>query len=717
MSFTPRRVRIANRHRGGLWWRVPAVLLLWSVFAVPIVAATTALLVLRDYNRGLPYAPNLDAWERNLPQTSVIVAHDGSLLAEIPFSIEDEIGHRFPIAFADIPAPMVAAILAAEDVRFFTHSGVDVQAVARAAWSNYKAGRIVEGASTITQQVARNLLPEEIGFERSLRRKVREALLARRIERRYSKARIFEVYANHTFLGASSYGIAAAARAYFSKSLAELDLAETALIAGLAQAPGRADPYKDPVAARTRRDEVLRRMERAGFVDASAATAARARPIALHPPPLRYGALAAWHTERARKEIEAGFALAYRRGGLHIETAAEPTLALAAEELARDHTRRLGKHRSHGPPQVAALLWDHQTGYIEATIGGSSWTESQFDRATQACRQPGSAFKPLVYAAAIAADAITPGSALRDAPISEYDEELGVHWKPTNSGRPFRGVALAHDALAASLNSPAVDVLDRVGSERVVNLARRLGIDTRLAEVRPMALGASCVIPLEIARAFSAFARDGSIADPIFVTRVVRKGRPLFDRASPRDPTIAPGRRLDRLVARLTARATEALDERTAFLISSMLRDVVRRGTATAARNLGRPAAGKTGTTNNNTDAWFVGYTGRALAAVWLGYDDPALTLGKSDDGARAALPLWKRLVRAAEGDRVAVAVPGEPPPGLVSARIDRETGLLAQPGAGGAVDLYFKRGTEPTQRVGQVDGVPTGLGRTSREF
>ncbi len=717
MSFPLRRVRIANRHAGGLWWRIPSVVLLWSFFAIPVIAASAALIVLRDYNRGLPQAPNLDSWERTLPRTSVILAHDGSVLAEIPFSINDEIGHRFPVTFADIPEIMVQAILAAEDARFFSHSGVDVQAVVRAAWTNYKAGRIVEGASTITQQVARNLLPDQIGFERSLRRKVREALLARRIERRYSKTRIFEVYANHAFLGANAYGITAAARAYFSKTLAELDLGETALIAGLAQAPGRADPYKDPVAARTRRNEVLRRMERAGFIDTAAATAARATPITLRPAPLRYGTLAAWHTERARREVESGFARAYKMGGLHIETAAEPTLSIAAETLVRDHLRRLGRHRKQGPPQVAALLWDHQTGYIEATIGGSSWKQSKFDRATQACRQPGSAFKPLVYAAAIAADAITPGTALRDAPISEYDEELGVHWKPTNSGRAFRGVALAHDALVASLNAPAVDVLDRVGSKRVVDLARRLGIDTKLAEVRPMALGASCVIPLELARAFSAFARDGTIAEPIFVTRVVRQDRTLFDSASPRDPAVAPARRLDRLVAKLTNLETQVLDRRTAFLISSMLRDVVLRGTATAARNLGRPAAGKTGTTNNNTDAWFVGYTGRALAAVWLGHDNPAITLGKTDDGARAALPLWRRLMKAAEGDRVAVAVPGEPPPGLVSARIDRETGLRAQPGAGGAVDLYFKRGTEPTQRVGQVDGVPTNLGRTSREF
>jgi len=715
--WQPRRIRIANRHAGGLWWRVPSVLVIWILIASPIVVATIALAVLRDYAHGLPDAPDLGAWESRIPRTSVVLASDGTVLAEIPFSSRGEVGHRYLVAFEDLPEQLVQAVLAAEDVRFFSHSGVDLQAVVRAAWANYRAGQIVEGASTITQQVARNLLPERIGHERSLRRKVREALLARRIERRYAKQRIFEVYVNHAFLGANAYGVAAAARAYFSKPLEDLDLAETAMIAGLAQAPGRADPYKDPEAARTRRDEVLRRMERAAFVTPEAANAARARPIELSPPPLRYGALAPWHTERSRRAVEEDNPVRYRRGGLRIETTAQPLLAISAETIARSHSERLGKGRKHGPPQLAALVWDHQTGYVEATLGGLSWQDSQFDRATQACRQPGSAFKPLVYATAVESDVVTAGTPLRDAPIAEYDDELGVYWKPTNSGRSFRGVALAHDALALSLNAPAVYVLDRVGSQRVVELARRLGISTKLAEVRPMALGASCVVPIELARAFTVFARQGTAAEAKFVLRVTRGTEVLLYRASHLDPTLGPARRIDRLVDHLVNQPEELMDARSAFVISNMLRDAVRRGTATGARSIGRPAAGKTGTTNKNTDAWFVGYTGRLISAVWIGHDNPAQTLGPRDDGGHAALPLWNKLIKAAEGDRAPVPVPGEPPPEMVLERVDRETGLLAQPGAGGAVDLYFKRGTEPTQRAGQIRGVPTSLGRTSREF
>src|SRR5690606_17571424 len=496
-------------------------------------------------------------------------------------------------------------------------------------------------------------------------RKVREALVARRLERHHSKEEILEVYLNQVFLGAGAYGVAAAARTYFDLPLARLDAAQAALIAGLAQAPGRADPRVDPAAARRRRDEVLERMQRAGFLSEEERRRAAAQPIGLSPPPLIYGTAAPWHTERSRREVEEERPDAYARGGLVIETAALPALSREAEERARAHAARLasaapggqGQPAAARAPQVGAVLLDHATGYVEATIGGLAWEESRFDRATQACRQPGSAFKPIVYAAALAADAITPGTPLRDAPIAEWDEALGVHWKPRNSGRAFRGVALAQDALAASLNAPAVDVLDRVGTQRVIDLARRLGIESELDDVRPLVLGASCVRPIELAGAFAALARGGRGVDPVFVVRVRRGEDALIDRASPLDPWLDPARRIDRMAARAAQRAAEpppALDRETAFLVTSRLADVVARGSAAAARALGRPAAGKTGTTNDNSDAWFVGFTGRLAAAVWIGHDDPARPLGPRQDGGRAALPLWMELVRLAEGDRAA---------------------------------------------------------------
>ena len=714
-----RRVRIANSRPGGLWWRVPTVAMIWVVIAAPIIVAVVGFAILRDYAAGLPTTPNLERWEATMPRTNVFLAADGTVVAEIPFSQGVEVGHRFPVHYADIPQQLVNAILAAEDVRFFQHHGVDMQAVVRAAWKNYQAGQIVEGASTITQQVARNMLPDQIGNERSVRRKVREALLARRIEQTYSKQRIFETYANHAFLGASAYGVRAAARAYFSKDLVDLTLAENALIAGLAQAPGRADPNKDIAAAAARRDEVLERMLRANMIDEREYGLAVATGIELRPPPLRYGVIAPWHTERARQEIEDGIPRVYRRGGLVVETSAAPVQSILAEAAAGEWAARVGAGHEFGTPQVGVLVWDHRTGYVESTVGGLSWAASKFDRATQACRQPGSAFKPVVYGAALESGVITAGTALRDAPVAEYDERTDVHWKPTNSGRAFRGVALAHDALVASLNAPAIDVFDRVGSTRVIELARRLGITSELDDVRPLVLGASCVLPVDLAGAFTVFARGGTRSEPVFVVRVIRRGEVIVDRASPYDPTLDPARRIDRLVASIgeAAEREPVLDDETAWLMSNMLRDVVRRGTGTKAQLVGRPAAGKTGTTNENSDAWFVGYTGRVVSAAWVGHDNPKHGLGSSNDGSHAALPLWVKVVRLAEDGRDPRPVPGDPPWTLVRARIDRETGYLSQPGAGGSVELYFKRGTAPTRSAGQVQGVPTNLGRTTREF
>jgi penicillin-binding protein 1A len=333
----------------------------------------------------------------------------------------------------------------------------------------------------------------------------------------------------------------------------------------------------------------------------------------------------------------------------------------------------------------------------------------------------------MVYGAALETGAITPGSALRDAPIADYDEATGVHWKP-QSGKTFRGVALVSDALAASLNAPAIDVLDRVGVDAVIQLARRLGIATTVADVRPMALGASCVKPFELARAYAVLARRGWAIAPRLVVRVRRGDEIVFDVAPPDDAGLDPARRFDRLAAvaglepdgRIGAESPtrgRVLDERSAFLIDDLLSQVITRGTATAARGLGRPAAGKTGTTNDNTDAWFLGFTARVTAAVWVGHDDPTIDLGPRDDGARAALPLWLHSVRAAEGTRPPIAVPGPAPDGLERVRVDRETGLLAAPGAGGAIELWFKQGTAPTEVAGRPGSGAADFGRTTREF
>jgi penicillin-binding protein 1A len=715
-------VRVANRRDGGWWWRIPLVALLWLAIATPIVVGGTVVVTLRRWAQDLPEVPDLAAWRQRAPATSRILAADGSSLAELPFEDGKAVGHRTMLTLDAFPDLLIKAVLAAEDVRFFQHRGADYRAIVRAAWANYRAERIVGGASTVTQQVARNLLPQEIGSERTARRKVREVLLARMIEKRWTKREVLEVYLNYVFLGQGAYGMAAAARAYFDKPVAALSLEEGAMLAALIQAPARIDPFHHPELAKDKRDEVLARMARAKLIDEPTRARAAATAITVRRPASIYGTRIGWYTEAVRQLVTGAFAEDAARGGLVIETAALPALGtkLQAEAVAHAESWKASKE----VPQIAALVWDHHTGYVEALVGGRAWgAQDKFDRMLQSCRQPGSAWKPLVYGAALEGGAITPGTALRDAPVAEYDEVTNTHWKP-KSGNRFRGVVLAQDAFAASLNAPAIDVFDRVGAPAVIALARRLGITTSLAEVRPMALGASCVKPIELAKAYAVVARHGWAVAPRLTVRVRRGDEVLFDATAPDDPWIDPARRIDRIAAtagmdpaeKNGVDSAQLVQEPVAFQLVDMMRDVVERGTATAARALGRDVAGKTGTTNDNTDAWFVGFSARALAAVWIGFDDPTTKLGHEGDGAHAALPLWIEAMRAAEGDRPAVALPGPPPQDMEHVTIDRESGLLAAPGAPGAA-LWFRAGTAPTDVAGRPGTSPTDFGRTSREF
>lgn len=713
---------VANRRDSGWWWRLPLFALLSLLVIAPALAAGFVIATLRGWARDLPAAPDLAAWRAAAPQTSYLLAADGTRLAELPFSDGVAVGHRTLVPLSALPAHLVAAVLAAEDVRYWHHRGVDFHAIARAALTNYRAGRVVEGASTITQQLARNLLPQEIGYQRSIKRKVREALLARAIARRWTREQVLETYLALVFLGRNAYGMAAGARAYFDRDVGALDLPQAALLAGLIQAPGRLDPVRRPDAARARRDEVLARMARAGAIDEATRARAAATPLALRLPTPRYGSQLPWYTEQVRALIAAALPDELARGGLVVDTAAAPALGA---QLQSDAVAQADRWRGS---QVGALVWDHATGYVEALVGGRAWGRDRFDRVRLSCRQPGSAWKPIVYGAALEAGAITPGTALRDAPIAAYDEATDVHWKP-RSGSHFRGLVLAQDALAASLNAPSIEVLDRVGVASVLAFARSLGVTSSIASVRPMALGASCVRPIELARAYAMIARGGWPIAPRFAVRVSRGAQVLFDAAVPEDPNLDAARRFDRIAAvsgmdpgeRVGAGGggggggARPLDPRTAYQLADMLAAVVSRGTASRS-GLGRPAAGKTGTTNDNTDAWFIGFTGRVLAAVWLGFDDPAEKLGKEGDGAHAALPLWVRAVRGAEGARPPRAVPGTAPDGLERVSIDRDSGLRAAPGGPG-VGLWFRRGSAPTDVAGQPTTSPTDFGRSTREF
>ncbi|HEY0250928.1 MAG TPA: transglycosylase domain-containing protein, partial [Kofleriaceae bacterium] len=560
--------------------------MIWLGIAAPIVTGLVVATTLRRWARELPEIPDLDAWRTDAHLTTLILAADGTHLAELPFRDGPVFGHRTLAPLDQMPKDLVHAVLAAEDVRFYQHRGVDYRAIVRAALINYEAGRVVEGASTITQQVARNLLPEGLGTARNMRRKVREALLARQIEKRWSKHDVLETYLDFVFLGEGAYGMTAAAHAYFAKDVGELTLAECALLAGLIQAPGRLDPYHHPDAARSRRNEVLARMFRAHLIDESTFALTTQAPIELARPRKAFGNEIPWYAEQVRQLIKGALPDDLARGGLVIETAALPALGT---QVARDVVAHAPKWAAANPrgvkidPQVGALLWDHRTGYVEVLVGGTLWgRHDQFDRITQSCRQPGSAFKPIVYGAALDRGAITPGTALRDAPIAEYDETTNTHWKP-HSGNKFRGVVLVEDAFAASLNAPAIDVFDRTGPTPIIALAKKLGITSKLEPVRPLALGASCVKPIELARAFAIIARRGWAIAPHLAIRVRRGDHVLFDAAVPEDPTLDQARRFDRIAAlagsdpaeRVGADGGQLLDEKIAFQLLDMMTAVV----------------------------------------------------------------------------------------------------------------------------------------------
>jgi penicillin-binding protein 1B len=568
---------------------------------------------------------------------------------------------RDPLAWEQIPQSLRDAVTSAEDKRFWTHWGLDPRAILRASWANAR-GRDLQGASTITQQLSKNLF---LSPRRTLPRKLAEAGLAVYLEIRLDKKRILTLYLNHIYLGqdgsASVMGMRAAARYYFSKDPQDLTLPESATLAGLIRGPGFYSPFHDPAASRARRDWVLRRMRENGVIGESALQAALAAPLN----PVR-GASEDERRDNAYYVAEVVRQLVPRygggvlyRNGLSIYTAMDPVLQSLAQK-----TVHAGRH------QGALVALDPGTGDVLALAGGRDFGASQFNRATQAQRQPGSAFKPFVYAAALKMG-LTPATILRDKPKTYPGQDGG--WSPSNYDGVYEGVATMRRALAHSLNAATLDLAERVGLKRVTELARACGITSPLRDDLGLALGASEVGLLELTSAYEPFAAAGRRASPRLVTAVLDAEGAVLEAPEPE--------------------STLVLDPAVAYLTTSLMESVVRDGTARALKTLGfdLPAAGKTGTTNDGRDAWFVGYTSSLLAGVWTGADDNrALKL----TGAKDALPLWAAFMKEASADR-----PGGPfvrPEGVVQVRICVESGMLARSGCPKKLDELFVAGTEP---------------------
>lgn len=568
---------------------------------------------------------------------------------------------RDPLAWEQIPPSLRDAVVAAEDKRFWTHWGVDPRAILRAAWANAR-GRELQGASTITQQLTKNLF---LSPRRTLGRKLAEAGLAMYLELRLDKKRILTLYLNHIYLGqdgsASVMGMRAASRYYFSKDPQDLTLAESATLAGIIRGPGFYSPFHDPEAARARRDWVLRRMREDGFIGDTALNYALAQPVAA----VR-GAAEEERRDNAYYVAEVVRELVPRyggdvlyRNGLSIYTAMDPVLQSLAQKTARG-----AKH------QAALVALDPLTGDVLALSGGRDFGVSQFNRATQAARQPGSAFKPFVYAEALKIG-LTPATVLSDRP-KKYPG-TGRDWSPNNYDGVYYGTATARQALAHSLNAATLDLIGRVGVRRVQELARACGVTSPLRDDLGLALGASEVGLLELTSAYEPFAAGGRRATPRLVVAVADAEGGILEAPPPESAVV--------------------LDPAVAYLTTSLLEGVVKEGTARSLRALGfdAPAAGKTGTTNDGRDAWFVGYTTSLLAGVWTGADDNrALKL----TGAKDALPLWESFMREALADRPAAEFVR--PEGVVSARICTESGMRAVSGCPRKLDELFISGTEP---------------------
>lgn len=686
--------------------------------------------------------------------------------------------NRFLIPLSMMSPVTVKAFLAAEDAGFYQHEGVDLPGIVRAAIKNFMAGSIVQGGSTITQQVIKSML---LTPERSYERKLKEVILAYRLEKYLTKDEILTIYLNQIFLGAKAYGVEAAAREYFGVSASQLTTAQAALLAGLPKAPSRYSPYGNPERARERQLYVLSRLRDLGWIDRMEYEAA----VEEH---LDYGAqedpswkVGPYYLEEVRRQLveRYGEDKVYA-GGLQVRTAMDMDHQIAADqslraglvETSKRHgwqgpvrhleaaeydgfvdglnadglqpgdwsqalvtavdkagaTVRLGRRTGQVPvasmswarvpnpklaPEEAAkvsdarkvlkpgdVIWvsvdeapedkplklalqqepkvegalvsiDPRSGEVLALSGGYDFFRSQFNRATQALRQPGSAFKPIVYSVALD-NGFTAASIVLDAPIV-YQDGTGQMWKPENFEGIFYGPTLLRTALVKSRNLVTIRVAQQVGINKVVERGKALGLTGLMEPNLSLALGSGQFTPLNLCQAYTAFPRGGTSIKPRLIESVTSPwGEQLF---------------------LAEEEVTEAMPAETAYIVSNLLQEAVQDGTGARAKVLGRPVAGKTGTTNDEQDAWFMGFSPYLLTGVWVGYDQ-IKPMGKFETGARAALPIWLDYRTRVEPNYPIEDFPV--PPGIVMARVDGRTGRLAGPGAAQAYMLPFVNGTEP---------------------
>lgn len=744
------------------------------------------------------------------PIITQVFSDDGELIGE--FCKE----RRILVPIENIPEVLSQAFVAAEDARFFQHKGISYLGILRAIAKNVMAGRIIQGGSTITQQVVRSLL---LSRERTLSRKIREMLLAHRIEKHLTKEEILYLYLNQIYLGHRNYGVEAAARNYFGKGVEELTLAEAALLAGLPRAPERYSPLHHLDLAKGRQAYALGRMVEDGYITEGEADKAFQTPLVLKSRENKYLNTAPYFTEYVRIYLQQkyGEERLYTQG-FQVHTTLDLTIQREAQEalwnglialdrrqgyrgpeevlkrkeikafcqemakkliehpikpgetylgvvtgISKDRKRvwvRIGEERGYIPfeqmrwartpnPEVeytAALLNDPSQalklgyvirvrvleirpkgllkldleqepeaqgailsmevpkGYVRSMVGGKNFLESQFNRALQARRQPGSAFKPIIYAAALD-KGFTTASIIIDSPVIYYDALKGDNWKPKNFEERFHGPTTLRTALTHSRNVVTIKLLRDIGVPYGIDYARRLGIESPLSPDLSLSLGSSEVTLLELIRTYTVFAARGHLLEPIFIKKIVDRDGDILEENHPMPLEADIKAEKGGIVEEDLKKGQggfypQVISEETSYIMTSLLEGVIKNGTGWRAKKLGRPCAGKTGTTDEYTDAWFVGYTPGLITGVWVGFDEKK-PLGRFETGSRAASPIWVSFMEKALNGRPVQDFPI--PEGIVFAKINPETGFLAAPDDRRAIFECFKEGTQPTLFAGEA--------------
>jgi len=768
----------ARRNRGGIFGKI----FRWFVLVSIVIMISGMFGVAGVYlyiSRNLPKISSLKDYRP--PVITTVYSDDNRKIAE--FFKE----RRIVIPLSKMPEMLKQAFIVAEDARFYKHKGIDLLSIVRAFFKNIEAGAIVQGGSTITQQVTKSFF---LTPERSYSRKIKEAILAYRIDKKFAKDEILFLYLNQIYMGHGAYGVEAASENYFGKFAQELNLAECAILAGLPRAPSRYSPFRYSERAKQRQIYVLNRMVEEGVITNIQATEAINTELDIKPRKNWYIEEVPVYTEHirrhiakkygddilykeglkiyvavniemqkiARGEIEKGlYALDTRQGyrgpikhlqleeiesfskerqsemekvpleegkiteGVVIEVnnknntvvvrmgntlgiikiedmrwARKPdpeivyfeakvqipgeVLSVGDVILVKVKNKTLNADRwwlalEQIPKAQAALLCiESGTGYVKVMVGGKNFKESQFNRAVQSRRQPGSAFKPIIYAAALD-KGYTPATMIIDSPIVYQDTEHDFTWKPRNYKEKFYGPTLFREALAKSRNVVTIKILKNIGIDYAIDYAKKLGIMSKLNRDLSTALGSSGVSLLELVRAYSVFNNLGYLLRPVFITKIVDRDGNVIEESSPVREKV--------------------IEKNTAYIMTNLLEGVVKHGTGHRARALHRPVAGKTGTTNNLHDAWFVGYTPRYATGTWVGFDDES-SLGKFETGSKAASPIWLGFMQKVLADKPVRVF--QVPEGVVFSKIDAKTGLLPIPESKKTIFECFKEGSVPTK-------------------